>query len=281
MTMFNIAVFLSGLLGFAGLALAMPKHSKAVFQRPLPHAWRRLLRTGGWVFLALALALSIYCWHVDIGTVTWLGWLSLAGLVLVFVFPRWSLPNKTITGSLRDGPIREPGSDGRADTDTSSTWRRLPATRTVFAAAALLIPLVWFSGQLLSTPKKPLLRDDAIHGQVGPWRFTLAEKQQEPPDIVALDVPLKAFVIRFCENCEREIRMVYLKVRKPHSLRAAGNAFEGRGPEKTAEIPVPRAATVDDGLWLTVEATNGEVYYQQFDIDRLSPSLARFIQERP
>jgi len=107
----------------------------------------------------------------------------------------------------------------------------------------------------------------------------LAEKDQQSPEIVALDVPLKAFVIRFCDGCDRDIRMAYLKVRKPHSLRAAGNAFEGRGREKTAEIPLPRAATLDDGLWLTVEATNGEVYHQRFDIQHLSPAMARFIRE--
>ena len=138
----------------------------------------------------------------------------------------------------------------------------------------------------LSHQNGNLLREDAVHGEIGPWTFTLAEKDQKPPEFVALDVPLKAFVIRFCDGCERDIRMAYLKVREPRffpgaggSLRTAGNAFEGRGREKTAEIPLPRMATLGDGLWLTVEATNGEVYHQRFDIQRLSPTLAQFIQE--
>ncbi|WVM89613.1 hypothetical protein UMZ34_03555 [Halopseudomonas pachastrellae] len=35
---------------------------------------------------------------------------------------------------------------------------------------------------------------------------------------------------------------------------AAGNAFAGRGTDKRVEIPVPRAASQQDGLWLTVRA---------------------------
>ncbi len=279
MTGLNIAVLVTSLLGFTGLALAMPKHSKAIFRQPLPATRRKLLRLAGWLLLTVALALAVYRWQFDIGTVTWLGWLSVAGLILVFVLPRWSSPQKARTSSSKHKPLREPRSDGSADTESSGAWWRSPTTHTVFAAAALLIPLAWFTGQLLTTPQKPLLREDAVHGEIGPWSFTVAEENQDPPEIVAMDIPLKAFVIRFCENCERDIRMAYLKIRKPHSLRATGNAFEGRTPEKIAEIPIPRAATLDDGIWLTVEGTNGDVYYQRFDIERLSPMLTQFILE--
>jgi len=283
----NIVVFVASILGFTGLALAMPKHSKAVFQQPLSDTCRQLLRLAGWLLLAVALALGIARWRFDIGTVTWLGWLSVAGLALVFVLSRRAAKPesrpKNKNSSFTQPPERQSGS---ADSESADTVPSFSTQHTVFVAAALLIPLVWFVGQLLTTPIKPLLREDAVHGEIGPWTFTLAEKDQKPPEFVALDVPLKAFVIRFCDGCERDIRMAYLKVREPRffpgaggSLRTAGNAFEGRGREKTAEIPLPRMATLGDGLWLTVEATNGEVYHQRFDIQRLSPTLAQFIQE--
>jgi len=287
MTAVHLLVLLISLAGFAGLALAMPKHGKAIFRQPLSDARRQLLRLAGWLLLAVALALGMDRWRFDIGTVTWLGWLSVAGLVLVFVLSRWAVRPGSRPKNEGSFFMQRPAQkSGNADSESADTGPSLSTRGTVFAAAALLIPLAWFTGQLLTTPIKPLLREDAIHGDVGPWSFTLAEKEQNQPEIVALNVPLKAFVIRFCDGCERDIRMAYLKVREPRflpgvggSLRAAGNAFEGRGREKTAEVPLPRAATLGDGLWLTVEATNGEVYHQRFDIQRLSPAMARFIRE--
>lgn len=276
MTVIHILVLLLSLSGFIALALAMPKHSKQVLRRHLPDSLRRVMRGLGWTLLALALGLGIAQWQFDVGTVTWLGWLNIAGVSLAFYLPRWPWQPESKPAKVR----KRKGSVVKAVGPGSMMMpRRSRTMRFGIATFALLLPFGAFAWQLLNTPDKPLLRDDALHGDIGPWSFWLAEKDQGPPEVVALDVPLKAFVIRFCDGCERDIRMAYLKVREPRSLRAAGNAFEGRGREKTVEIPLPRAATLSDGLWLTVEATNGDVYYQRFDIQRLSPAMAGFIRE--
>lgn len=283
MTVLHMAVLLLSLAGFIALAMAMPKHSKQVLRRHLPDSLRRVMRGLGWTLLAVGLGLGIAQWQFDVGTVTWLGWLTIAGVALVFYLPKWpgQPESKPTRARKRKGNVG--GVPGPSSVVVS---RRSRSMRFGIATFALLLPFGAFAWQLLNTPDKPLLRDDALHGEIGPWSFSLAEKDQKPPEVVALDVPLKAFVIRFCDGCERDIRMAYLKVREPRfssdaagALRSAGNAFEGRGQEKTAEIPVPRAATLDDGLWLTVEATNGEVHHQRFDIQRLSPAMAQFIRE--
>lgn len=276
MTLIHFTVLLFSLLGFVALALAMPRHSKLVLKKTLPDSRRRLLRILGWVMLSVALGLGITQWHFDVGTVTWLGWLSIAGVVLVFYLPNGPWKLETRPAEPRGKKYR--GGEA-ASTRPVKASRRHPVVRAGLAAAALVVPLGGFTWQLMTTPDKPLLREDAIHGQIGSWSFTLAEKDRKVPEIVAMDVPLKAFVIRFCDGCDKDIRMAYLKIREPRSLRAAGNAFEGGGPEKTAEVPLPRAAALNDGLWLTVEANNGDVYHQQFAIQRLSPVLARLIRE--
>lgn len=276
MTLLNIAVLLLSLAGFVALALAMPKHSKQVMRKNLSDSQRRVLRVSGWVLLAAALWLGVAQWHFDVGTVTWLGWLTIAGIALVFYLPNWPWQPESTPAKARQ---RKRDMGEVVGQESAIKLRRSTVARAVFVALALLLPFGSFVWQLLNTPDKPLLRMDAVHGEIGPWTFTLAEKDRKPPEIVALDVPLKAFVIRFCDGCDRDIRMVYLKVREPRSLRAAGNAFEGRGREKTAAIPLPRAATLDDGLWLTVEATSGEVYHQRFEIQRLSPAMARLVRE--
>lgn len=266
MTLINITVFSSALLGFIALALAMPKHSKAILRRPLSTQQNRLLRLGGWLLLAVALCLGIAQWHAGIGTATWLGWLTVAGVALVFSLPKWATPPRQRKAS-RPPPGEQPANTA-------------PRRNPLLLIALLLLPACAFSWQLLNTPDKPLLRKDAVSGEIGPWSFTLAEKDQRRPEIVAMDVPLKAFTIRFCDGCDAQIRMAYLKIRQPRSSRALGNAFEGRGAEKTAEIPIPRAAVLSDGIWLTVESNNGEIYQREFPVKQLSPALASFIGER-
>jgi hypothetical protein len=275
-TLTNASIFVAGLGGFIALSLAMPRHSRHVFQRMQPASWRRMYTLAGWIFLAVALALAVVRWSVGISIVTWLGWLTIAGVVLVFCLPYWPLrPDAEI--KTRPDKKRPDGTAVPAG-HTGAPQFRLPAKG--LAAAAVALPLCVFTWQVLTSPHKPLLREDAVRGQIGPWAFSLAEYDRKAPELVAFDVPLKTFVIRFCEGCDRDIRMAYLKVRKPHSLRAAGNAFEGRGPEKTVVIPLPRAAALSDGIWLTVEANNGEVHQQEFEIKRLSPASAEFIRER-
>ena len=267
MTPLNLGVFLLSLVGFVALAAGMPKHAKHLIQRELSPTVSRLLRTLGWLLLAAALAIGIKQWHTDVGLVTWLGWLTVAGLLLGFYLPLW--PWQPVTKTTKPRPEK-------ADTP-------VPRSSGQVTSAALLLaaPLVLFTWQLVITPAQPLLREDALHGQIGPWTFTLAEQDKHAPEIVALDVPLKTFVIRFCDACQRDIRLASLKIRQPHNANAAGNAFAGRGTDKLVEIPVPRAASKRDGLWLTVEGTDGSVHQQRFAIERLSPALARFIEKQP
>lgn len=87
-------LFFSTLLGFTALALAMPRHAKQVLGMPLPQAWHRALRAGGWLLLAAALTLGIRQWGIDVGIVAWLGWLSLTGLAVTLSLPYWALRSR-------------------------------------------------------------------------------------------------------------------------------------------------------------------------------------------
>ncbi|HBT31616.1 MAG TPA: DUF3325 domain-containing protein [Pusillimonas sp.] len=280
MTTIHALLLLISLGGFGLLALAMPKYSQHVVNRPIRAKQRRLLRILGWLLLAAALGLGMTQWRFDIGMVTWLGWLTPAGIALALLLSKQA--EKAPPKHRRRGY-----SDTHAPAVPATAAPRSSGLLAALAAAVLLIPLAGFAWQLHTTPDKPLMRADAIHGQIGPWPFVLAEKDLKPPEIVHLNVPLKQFTLQFCEGCDRDIRLAYFKMREPRfsgkadAVLAAGNAFEGRGREKTAEIPVPPAANLEDGLWLTVESKNGDVYHQEFDIERVSPALARFIRERP
>jgi hypothetical protein len=71
----GFVVLVLGLLGCAGLALAMPQHGG---ERAARQRW--LLRLGGGGALAAALALCLGGWGVTVGLVVWCGTLMVAAL---------------------------------------------------------------------------------------------------------------------------------------------------------------------------------------------------------
>lgn len=273
-------VFLLCLSGFIALSLAMPKHSGHLLDKVFSTFFCRMLQGIGWGGLAISMGIAIQNWQIGIGLVTWFAWLTISGITWVLYLTYWPWFSNSNFHNL---PSKKRNKKWSEETLASrpffSFFNFSSLVGKGLAGVILVIPFSGFGWQLLATPDKPLLRDDALHSQVGPWPFSLAEKEQQAPEVVALGVPLKAFVIQFCESCDKDIRMAYLKVREPRSLRVLGNGFGGRGREKTSIIPLPRAATVDDGLWLTVGGNDGAIYQQRFDIQRLSPAMADFIRK--
>lgn len=268
----NLAVLCFGLAGFVALALAMERHARLVLRRELAARARLVLRAAGALSLVLALAIGVGAWRYDVGLVAWLGWLAIAGLLLVFALPRFAERAERKTSAARARAATAP-----TPTPTPTSAARRPAA---IGAVVLFAPAAVFAWQLASVPLQPLLREDALSGSVGPWSFVFAERDRKPPRIEALGTPIKEFVIRFCESCDAQIHMAYLKMREPRSLRASGSGFEGARWDRSVGIAIPPSAKVEDRLWLTVQGRQGEVHRIELDLERVSPALARFIRER-
>lgn len=83
--MTSIAAFCLAYAGFAALCLGMDRHYEAVFQRSLPRRHRAPLRVFGWVALALSLWACAAVWGWRYGVVEWIGILTLAGLLLIWL----------------------------------------------------------------------------------------------------------------------------------------------------------------------------------------------------
>ena len=74
--------------GMAGLALAMDRHYEQVRgTRKVPQRWRKFSRSGGWVLLALALALCVKTWGAGIGVVTWCANLTAGAMAVIWLLP--------------------------------------------------------------------------------------------------------------------------------------------------------------------------------------------------
>ncbi|MGH9161661.1 MAG: DUF3325 domain-containing protein [Vicinamibacteraceae bacterium] len=71
--------------GVTGLCLSMPRHHLQVWRRHPTGAVRVILRVAGWLCLIGALVASAAAWGWPIGSVAWVGFLSVSALALVFL----------------------------------------------------------------------------------------------------------------------------------------------------------------------------------------------------
>lgn len=91
-----LAVLALAHLGLGCLSLAMQRHHGEVFGRgaALTRASQLQLRVAGWLLLASAYALAVSHFDWGVGSVLWLGTLTLAGLLLILLMaylPRLTL----------------------------------------------------------------------------------------------------------------------------------------------------------------------------------------------
>ncbi len=269
----NLIILLLSLVGFTALALGMDKHWKQVSRSAPSPQRRKLLRTSGWTLLTAALALCFMHWGDSIGPVAWLGGLSVAGLLLVFGLPKWPWR-----------PPARPEREREERTELISLSGRVQGMRwrpwQWGAAAALLAVPVVFASQFKAVSTKPLLRDTALKGEVGPWSFTFAEASNKPPNVEAKGSLIKAYQVRFCETCDEAIRHVYLKVNKPRSLRSAGMSFAGARWDRSVEIQLPGTASAESELWLTVVGKDGSVHEQFVRLSDASPATVAWLERR-
>ncbi len=270
----HLGMLLIGLLGFAGLALATERHSEHLLRRAVTPRWRLLARAIGWVLLGVALALGVRrLGSAGVGISLWLGWLSIAALALVFCLPKWPWQPPQ--------PAR-PGRKPKAETGDGAEEAPLPRRRAWRWGPAVLmaaVPLVYLAA-LQATPVKPLLRADAVEGKVGPWTFRLAESDRKVPTLVAMEIPMKSYHVRFCEVCDEQIRAAYLKVNKPRSLRGAGIVLGGARWDRQVEIQLPANTTAESGLWLTVVGKDGEMHQAEMRLADVSPSTIAWLAKR-
>lgn len=271
MTVVHIAILLVSLAGFAALALATERHAEHLLRRVPAPQWRLLARAIGWALLAIALALGIASMGTGLGITLWLGWLSIAALALVFAFPKWPWqPQQRV----------KPARPARAAQAGAALPPAPPRARRRAAAVLLAAVPVVFLLALKATPIAPLLRADAFAGQVGPWSFRLAESNHNEPDLVAMDIPMKSYQVRFCEDCDAQIRAAYLKVNKPRSLRAAGIVLNGARWNRSVDIQLPANTAADSMLWLTVVGKDGEMHQAAVRLADVSPATVAWFKQR-
>ncbi|KVX05177.1 DUF3325 domain-containing protein [Alcaligenes nematophilus] len=313
----NLAVFIISLAGFICLALASDRQGEFLLHRTPSEKERRIFRLLGWPLLAVALALCWQGWGWSIGTVAWLGWLTMAGAGLTFYLPWWPWQEKKPVRA-KPAPVAKAapkavGADNTASTSsdavagkngvaaanssaastsagatctepthagTAPTTSRFSTRSLVFVSGLLAIPAA-FMIYLAQQGPEPVFGNHAQQGQIGPWSFALAETDDKAPISGPTGAHRKAFQIRFCQACDPHIRRAYLQVSKPEPMPAPRQAFSNTRWTRAVEIVIPPNSELEHQLWLTVEAKSGEIYHQAFDFHQVSPMTAAFIQQQP
>lgn len=266
----HLTILVISVLGFFALALATERHAEHLLRRlPAPPV-RHVARAVGWGLLALSLALGIAYMDVGVGIALWLGWLSIAALALVFGLPKWPWQPP-----VRARHARQPKEGESALFPVPMSARRRWTVLVLLAAVPVVYGLA-----LAATSVKPLMRDDAVAGQVGPWTFRLAESEQRVPELVAMDIPMKSYHVRFCSECDEQIRAAYLKVNKPRSLRAPGIVLGGMRWDRSVLIQLPANTTADSELWLTVVGKNGDTHQTSVRMGDVSPATVAWFTAR-
>lgn len=257
-------------LGLAGLALATDRYGAYLLGKEPTLGQRRCAQGIGWLLLAMALAGSVVVLGTGIGVTLWLGWLGMAALGLVFALPKW--PWQPV---VYQRTARQPVDKSIAPLPMQNT-----RVRRVCAGGALCAAVAVFMALLLQELAHTGAQARAMQGQAGPWSFTLEEADQAPPELVAMDIPMKTFRLRFCEACDAEIRQATLKVNRPRSPSSTGMAFMGQRWERKVEIPLPDTLRAESELWLTVVGKDASVYQTAWRMDHVSPSTVQWFEQQ-
>ncbi|MFC1397489.1 DUF3325 domain-containing protein [Acinetobacter lactucae] len=89
------------LLGFLHICFSMSRHQQQVFQKALQAKHNIWYLVTGYSILVIALALSIYHWGGSIGICYWIGILSFAALLIIWLLSYYPLQLKLVNQFLR------------------------------------------------------------------------------------------------------------------------------------------------------------------------------------
>jgi hypothetical protein len=91
---------------------------------------------------------------------------------------------------------------------------------------------------------------------------------------------MKSFNAALCKACANEVKATYLRIGKPRSLRTAGAIFFGTPYRAGTSVPIPKHASTDDGLWITMEGWDGSMHQASIPLSQASPATAVWLAQQ-
>ncbi|MDC7986053.1 hypothetical protein PQJ75_20175 [Rhodoplanes sp. TEM] len=140
-------------------------------------------------------------------------------------------------------------------------WRRLwRRSRYHLNGLVLLAPLALTPVYLADQPVPGLGARVLPERAVGPFTVTLAEVSTAPPRTDHDGGRVKDYAARFCDGGRGRIRTAVLHVGAVPPEQPGEDILHGNPARLHAHVPFPETVTGDQGLWLTVETWDGQVF---------------------
>ncbi|MGC4026623.1 MAG: hypothetical protein QM744_16660 [Mesorhizobium sp.] len=117
----------------------------------------------------------------------------------------------------------------------------------------------------------------SVQAQVGPWALTIQDLETEEPYIHPKEGLVKAFRIVPCEACAKQIRAVFVSLKRPGSTEY-GAAAEGNPYRLFVEMKIGRNPSPEDQIWITAEGWDGSRHQVSFPLASISPTTATWLE---
>lgn len=103
----TFAALILAFAGWAGVCFSMSRHYRQLFDREPPVRRARLLRLSGWTLIGLSLLCAVDALGWRVGSVEWIGLVSVSGASFAFLLPYWPrhlmTPSRMARGSRPGG----------------------------------------------------------------------------------------------------------------------------------------------------------------------------------
>lgn len=161
-------------------------------------------------------------------------------------------------------------------TPVRTFWRRW---RFHLSALMVLVPLGYLKSyidlqDMLLRAKDEHMR--SVEVEVGPWRLDMQEFEAEEPYWHPKDGLVKAFRIAPCPECARQIRAIFVSLKRPGSSEYGAEA-EGNPYRSFVEMKIGRNPSSGDLVWITAEGWDGSFHQAKLALASASPVTAAWV----
>jgi len=158
-------------------------------------------------------------------------------------------------------------------------WRRW---RFHLSALMVLVPLGYLKSYIDLQDMLLRARDEhmrSVEMTVGPWRLDVQEFEAEEPYWHPKDGLVKAFRIAPCPECARQIRAIFVSLKRPGSTEYGAEA-EGNRYRSFVEMRIGRNPAPEDLVWITAEGWDGSFHQAKLALTTASPITADWVRRQ-
>ncbi len=116
----------------------------------------------------------------------------------------------------------------------------------------------------------------SVQAEIGPWTVTIQDLETEEPYWHPKEGLVKAFRIVPCAQCAKQIRAIFVSLKRPGSTEY-GAAAEGNPYRSFVEMKIGRNPSPRDMVWITAEGWDGSMHQAKLPLSDVSPTTGNWL----